>query len=94
MVAQWLAAYMFRGLDNSTEKALLIARWFADYNHFKSHGRPVGYDQLKELDLNVRLLEEDQDFLTLPFSLWVICRPQGTRRLEGYGANASGIASG
>jgi hypothetical protein len=60
MVAEWLANYMFKGLDNRVEKAASIASWFADYNHFQSHGRPVGYDQLKSLDLNVRLLEEDQ----------------------------------
>ena len=41
-----------------------------------------------------KLWEMVEKLLTLPLSMWVICRPQGTRRLEGYVANASGIASG
>lgn len=60
MVAEWLERYMFKGIDDGHEKASSIARWFADYNHFKSHGRPVGHDQLKELGLKVSLLEDDQ----------------------------------
>ena len=39
-------------------------------------------------------MARNRSFLTLPFSMRVICRPQGTRRLAGYVANASGIASG
>jgi hypothetical protein len=60
MVAQWLAAYMFKGANDAAEKASQVAGWFADYNHFKSHGRPVVYDELQDLGLNVRLLEDDQ----------------------------------
>ena len=93
MVTQWLASYMFKGLNDSAEKASRIAKWFADYKRFQSHGRPVGYDQLKELDLNVRLLEEDQSLQDAVLSvhhavMHTFARTPATKLIENHLGNA------
>ncbi len=61
LVAKWLQQYMFRGRKDAEEQAKKVAKWFADYSEFKSHGRPVRIDQLEELELNVTALEKDQN---------------------------------
>lgn len=60
MVAEWLEQYMFHGRKDAMAQAQTVAKWFANYKEFKSHGRPVRIEQLKELELNVKILEEDQ----------------------------------
>ena len=62
MVTQWLQDYMFAGDSEAGSLASRIAAWFADYQRFKSHGRPVRIEQLREEKLGLRViaLEDDQ----------------------------------
>jgi hypothetical protein len=59
MVAEWLENYMSKGSTDSKDRASKIAHWFSDYTYFRSHGVPVGFNQVRELGLNVKLLEVD-----------------------------------
>ncbi len=59
MVSTWLCTYMFAGQETAVEKAERIAKWFGNYDNFKSHARRVGFDQAQEIGLNVRRLEEN-----------------------------------
>lgn len=61
MVAGWLSDFMFFGETGAAEKAQNIAKWFADYESFRSHGRRVGRDQISELGIKVTNLESDKD---------------------------------
>ncbi len=60
LVGKWLAQYMFSGEKGRVAKGRKVASWFADYKRFKSHGRPVRVEDLKDLDLKIVLLEDDQ----------------------------------
>lgn len=60
MVSQWMAEYMFASESGAEQKAEEVAKWFADYQRFKSHGRPVRIEQLRELGVRVTALEDDQ----------------------------------
>lgn len=59
MVSGWLERYMFDGDADAGEKSMEIAKWFADYNSFLSHGRRVGRDEIRSLGLKVVDLEDD-----------------------------------
>lgn len=61
MVSAWLRTYMFAGDTDAHEKADRIAKWFADYDSFQSHGRRVGLQQASEIGLKVTALEKDND---------------------------------
>lgn len=56
-VGSWLAQYMFRG--QPPEKPTAIAKWLADFNEHKTHGRPIGVDLAREKGLVVSTLESD-----------------------------------
>lgn len=57
MVADWLHKYM--KLNKST--ATNAAKELANANTHKTHNRPLGFDKLKSLKLNVKRLEDDHD---------------------------------
>ncbi|MDO8749559.1 MAG: serine protease [Dehalococcoidia bacterium] len=61
MVSSWLQQYMFAGQPNAADEAARIAHWFGDYDNFSSHGRRVGYDQAREVGVEVHRLEDDND---------------------------------
>lgn len=56
-VQEWLKDYM--KLDKNI--AQHAAEWLGDQTIHGSHGRPIGYDKLKNLNLKVKLLEDDQE---------------------------------
>jgi len=60
LVSQWLKEYMFAADPKAEEKSSAGAAWFADYQQFKSHGRPVRIEQLRHVGIKVSALEDDQ----------------------------------
>ncbi len=56
MVAGWLKRYMHK---KNEAKAAKIAKWFADYESFRSHGRRVGRDQARDVGVTIADLEGD-----------------------------------
>jgi len=65
-VAAQLEAHMLKG---DREKATEVAAWFADFNAFKSHGRPVTAANALQQGLNVTRLEDDQTLQDLVLSV-------------------------
>jgi len=61
MVSNWLEKYMFANDNEGATKADSIAKWFADYDSFKSHARPVGRNKVAEVGVNVTPLENEGD---------------------------------
>ncbi len=59
LVGQWLRDYMFSGESDAGAKASRVATYFADYDEFLSHARPVDFQKARELGLNVLALEEE-----------------------------------
>ena len=77
LVEEWLQQYMFGGKDyqgwdeeRKSETAKDIAQWLADHDHFKSHSRHIPRKVLKERGLNVKHLEDDDDFQDLVLSVF------------------------
>lgn len=60
LVREWLAAYMFQEDAKRKSKARTVAKWLSTHSHFKSHGRPIPRDTLRENGLNVVWMEDDQ----------------------------------
>ena len=65
-VAEQLEAHM---LEGDPDKAKSVAAWFADFSHFKSHGRPVTIHDVLQQGLNVTRLENDQALQDLVLSV-------------------------
>lgn len=66
LVHDWLKAYMFKGIDDSEERANEIAQWLANHTEFKMHARHINRDQLRSRGLIIINLEDDkiqQDFI-------------------------------
>lgn len=59
LVGQWLQDYMFAEESDADAKASRVATYFADYDEFLSHARPVDFQKARELGLKVSALEED-----------------------------------
>ena len=59
MVSTWLKQYMFANDKDAETKAAEIAKWFADYESFQSHGRRVSPDEAIKKGLKVVWLESD-----------------------------------
>lgn len=57
LVATWLKRYMFSA---HPRKATRVARFLADHRRHLTHGRPLNFEVLRELDMRVSLLETDQ----------------------------------
>jgi hypothetical protein len=56
-----LETYMFAGQPNGSVLAADAAKWFADFNFFKSHGRRVSRDDARILQIKVFDLEDEVD---------------------------------
>lgn len=59
VVERWLATYMFANDKNNKHKSKQLAKWLADGNKHKSHGRPFTFELLKEKQFNVHEVEDD-----------------------------------
>jgi serine dehydrogenase proteinase len=55
-----LEKYMFDGEADAKTKAEAAAAWFADFTHFRSHGRRVSREEARAQGLKVADLEDDQ----------------------------------
>lgn len=60
MVADWLRRYMFHGRRRAKERAADAARWFAQHDNFKSHGRQVTREEARSKGIRIANLEDDQ----------------------------------
>lgn len=65
-VAEQLRTHM---LKDKPDTAGFVADWFADFPNFKSHGRPIRIDQVRDLGLAVKALEDDQKLQDLTLSV-------------------------
>ena len=65
-VSEQLERHMFRG---QPDRANQVAKWFSDFNSFKSHSRPITLSDVQNLGLNVTPLEEDQTLQDLVLSV-------------------------
>ncbi len=61
-VAGWLQRFMFKDEADNEAKAKAVAKWFADFRAFKSHGRRVSRDDARAQGLRVTNLESDHEF--------------------------------
>lgn len=58
-VAEWLDKYMFTQANQ--KPGAEIAKWLANANEHKTHGRPIGARRAFDAGLKVLFLEDDQD---------------------------------
>ena len=70
LVQTWLEAYMFRGETNGPKRAKKIAKWLANHQHFKSHGRHISRDDLETHDLKIKLLEASPELQDASLSVF------------------------
>jgi hypothetical protein len=61
MVAEWLQNYMLRGDPDAPTKAAAAAEWFANYDYFGSHSRRVSLQDVLNLQLKAKALEDDPE---------------------------------
>jgi hypothetical protein len=63
LVETWLTRYMFAGFDEPerTQKAKDVAKWFSDFQRFKSHGRRVGLEDAERQGLTIVRLEDQKE---------------------------------
>jgi ATP-dependent protease ClpP protease subunit len=57
MVTEWMSRYMFAGDE---EQAAKVAHFFSDATNHKSHGRRIGRDEAREMNVVVEDLEPNQ----------------------------------
>lgn len=60
VVCDWLTKYMFKGAADGAEKAAKISDWLGDHGQHKMHGRFINRETLRQRQLKIRDLEEDQ----------------------------------
>lgn len=58
-VAEWLDQFMFGEVPE--KRGAEIAKWLANANEHKTHGRPIGAKRAFDAGLKVLFLEDDQD---------------------------------
>ncbi len=61
LVGDWLKTYMLKDKPNKDSISTEIAEWLGDTNLHKSHGRPIGINELKQHGMRVTALEDDQE---------------------------------
>lgn len=69
LAKSWLETYMFKNLRNKSEKAQEVSQWFANHHNFKSHGRHISREDLKDR-LNITDLENDDTLEDLSLSVF------------------------
>lgn len=67
LVIEWLKKYMFNGRPDADNMASAAAKYLADSSLHLSHGRRIGIEQLKGLNLNILDLREH---LELRNAIW------------------------
>lgn len=59
LVSVWLSKYMFRDDATQQDKIDAAVRFFADYDTHKTHSRPLVYDKVKDLGLNIEVANRE-----------------------------------
>jgi len=54
LVTEWLKRYMFKG-QSAGDKIKGAVAYFASYEEHLTHGRPIGWDEVKDKGLNIHL---------------------------------------
>ena len=67
LVGGWLDAFMFEGKGTRGRE---IANWLGAADEHRSHGKPLGIDQLRSHGLRITALEDDQEFQERVLSLF------------------------
>lgn len=62
LVKTWLGTFMFKGANDSQQRAEIVSNWLANHQSFKSHSRHLPREELIEKGMAVGLLESDQEF--------------------------------
>ena len=57
LVTEWLSAHMFQGDVSKKDVIENAVKYFSDYDKHRTHGRPLTYEKLKELNLNIQLAD-------------------------------------
>ena len=70
LVRTWLSNYMFKNLDDRSERAEGVASWLANHKNFKSHSRHIARSDVEENGLTVHKLEDDEVFQDLSLSVF------------------------
>jgi hypothetical protein len=70
LVEEWLTKYMFRRYSDPQLRAKTIADWLSDHSAFKSHGRHIPREELRNRGLEIRNLEDDQELQDLALSVF------------------------
>ena len=60
LVSTWLETGMFENQSDRKERAERIAAALADHQKLRTHGRPLGADDLRLMGLEIEQLEDDQ----------------------------------
>ena len=60
IVEEWLKIYMFKGDENKDRNAHEIAEWLGTHGNFKSHGKKISRDELKQHGVIIHDLESDE----------------------------------
>lgn len=58
LVSQWLGSYMF-GDDPNPDKIEQVVTFFANYDSHRTHSRPLTYDKIQHLGLNIEVATEE-----------------------------------
>ena len=70
LVRTWLEVFMFKGLDDRSEKAKSVSKWLANHKHFKSHARHIPRAEVEDHGLKVSRLEADEIFQDFALSVF------------------------
>jgi hypothetical protein len=70
LVANWLEAYMFKGDPKGKRKARAIGKHLGSHQEFKSHGRHIDRETLREWGIIVKNLEDDPALQDLVLSVF------------------------
>jgi len=62
LVTNWLEKYMFGGEAAARKKANRVAKYLAAYDEHLSHGRPIGMEELRKLDVKILDMSTDATF--------------------------------
>ena len=70
LVTTWLKTYMFREMDDGSERAEAVSEWLADHQNFKSHSRHIPREGIEESGLMASRMEDDEVFQDLALSVF------------------------
>ena len=70
LVNTWLTEYMLKDLPDNVRVAGEISDWLADHQTFKRHGRHISRDELRDHELKITALEEDDKLQDLVLSVF------------------------